>query len=304
MTLLQPATRRARGLRRRGRDRDAHRGRGVARGPRPLPRGRERARRASSPPATAGAAPSRGSARWRSSPTSAAGAAGPGRRRAISASSSSRRAGSGTSRSPTARRSVGCVLHARTVRGREGNLEQLYESLIARCRGLAEALDGAPRITPVHSAANFSYRTDPGDRRPLRLRGRRHRLRGPDLLLRRLHRDPVGRAGLGGDPQGVPGEPLRRPPLPRLRAPHPQGHEALPALHPELLRSLVHRDVPQAARVRGHGGQRHRRAGRRRVPASHASGCGSRSSVFFTIVRINRWVRRRRGLPTESRFEW
>jgi hypothetical protein len=26
--------------------------------------------------------------------------------------------------------------------------------------------------------------------------------------------------------------------------------------------------------------------------------------VFFTVVRINRWVRRRRGLPTESRFEW
>ncbi len=26
--------------------------------------------------------------------------------------------------------------------------------------------------------------------------------------------------------------------------------------------------------------------------------------VFFTIVRINRWVRRRRGLTTESRFEW
>jgi flavin-dependent dehydrogenase len=26
--------------------------------------------------------------------------------------------------------------------------------------------------------------------------------------------------------------------------------------------------------------------------------------VFFTIVRINRWTRRRRGLPTESRFTW
>jgi hypothetical protein len=26
--------------------------------------------------------------------------------------------------------------------------------------------------------------------------------------------------------------------------------------------------------------------------------------VFFTIVRINRWVRRRRGLATESRFKW
>jgi hypothetical protein len=26
--------------------------------------------------------------------------------------------------------------------------------------------------------------------------------------------------------------------------------------------------------------------------------------VFFTIVRINRVVRRRRGLTTESRFKW
>ena len=62
--------------------------------------------------------------------------------------------------------SVGCVLHARTVRGREGSLDDLYESLIARCPQLTDALDGAPRITPVHSAANFSYRTDPavGDR--------------------------------------------------------------------------------------------------------------------------------------------
>ena len=62
--------------------------------------------------------------------------------------------------------SVGCVLHARTVRGREGDLEQLYESLIGCCHGLVEALEGAPRITPVHRAANFSYRTDPaiGDR--------------------------------------------------------------------------------------------------------------------------------------------
>ena len=62
--------------------------------------------------------------------------------------------------------SVGCVLHARTVRGREGNLEQLYDSLIPQCRALQEALEGAPRITKVHSASNFSYRTDPaiGDR--------------------------------------------------------------------------------------------------------------------------------------------
>jgi len=26
--------------------------------------------------------------------------------------------------------------------------------------------------------------------------------------------------------------------------------------------------------------------------------------LFFTVVRFNRWVRRRRGRPVESRLEW
>jgi flavin-dependent dehydrogenase len=45
-------------------------------------------------------------------------------------------------------------------------VEATYERMIARCRGVAENLEGAERITPVHSAANFSYRTEPvaGDR--------------------------------------------------------------------------------------------------------------------------------------------
>ncbi|HZV96637.1 MAG TPA: NAD(P)/FAD-dependent oxidoreductase [Candidatus Nitrosocosmicus sp.] len=62
--------------------------------------------------------------------------------------------------------SVGCVLHARAAREREGSVEALYEEMLARCRGVAEALRGAERITPVHTAANFSYRTTPvvGDR--------------------------------------------------------------------------------------------------------------------------------------------
>ncbi len=129
------------------------------------------------------------------------------------------------------------MLHARTVRGREGDLEQLYESLIARCRGLAEALDGAPRITPVHSAANFSYRTDPAI-------GDRFVCVGDAIAFV----DPIFSSGVyiatqsaelssAGDPHGVPGEPLRGPPLPRLRAPIHNGHAALPALHPALLRS-------------------------------------------------------------------
>ena len=61
--------------------------------------------------------------------------------------------------------SVGCVLHGRAVSAREG-IETIYAQMIARCRGVAENLRDAERITPVQSAANFSYRTEPvvGDR--------------------------------------------------------------------------------------------------------------------------------------------
>lgn len=62
--------------------------------------------------------------------------------------------------------SVGCVLHARTVRGREGDLEGLYEEMIRRCRGVAAGLTAAERISPVRTAANFAYTNSPvvGDR--------------------------------------------------------------------------------------------------------------------------------------------
>jgi flavin-dependent dehydrogenase len=62
--------------------------------------------------------------------------------------------------------SIGCVLHARTARGRERSLETLFEEMIARCDRVAGGLRGARRVSPVRSAANFSYRTHPtaGDR--------------------------------------------------------------------------------------------------------------------------------------------
>jgi len=62
--------------------------------------------------------------------------------------------------------SVGCVLHAKTVRGREGALEALYDEMIGRVPRVAGGLRGATRITPVHRAANFAYVNRPiaGDR--------------------------------------------------------------------------------------------------------------------------------------------
>ena len=55
--------------------------------------------------------------------------------------------------------SIGCVLHSKTVRGRESSLEALFHDMIGRCAKVREGLRHARRVTPVRSAANFSYRT-------------------------------------------------------------------------------------------------------------------------------------------------
>jgi flavin-dependent dehydrogenase len=62
--------------------------------------------------------------------------------------------------------SIGCVMHARTVRGREGALDMLYTEMISRCSRVARGLADAERVTPVHRVANFSYENRPvvGDR--------------------------------------------------------------------------------------------------------------------------------------------
>ena len=199
--------------------------------------------------------------------------------------------------------SVGGVLHARTVRGREGNLEQLYDSLIGGCRGLAEALEDAPRVTPVRSAANFSYRTDPaiGDRfvcvgdaiafvDPIFSSGvyiatQSAELASAEILAAfRENRFEARRFRVYARTIQKGMEPFQR----FIR------HFYDPSFMEMFLKP---RDV--AGMVDGvtgvlAGGAFLRRPLRMRISLA----------VFFAVVRINRWVRRRRGLPVESRFRW
>ena len=199
--------------------------------------------------------------------------------------------------------SVGCVLHARTVRGREGNLEQLYESLITRCRGLVDALDGAPRITPVHSAANFSYQTEPAV-------GDRFVCVGDAIAFL----DPIFSSGVYLATQSA----------------ELSSAEILKAFRENRFEARRFRAYQKAIR---RGMQPFQRFIRNFYDPSFtevflnprefagmvdgvtgvlAGGAFLRMSlrmrlsleVFFTVVRINRWVRRRRGLATESRFKW
>ena len=62
--------------------------------------------------------------------------------------------------------SIGCVMHARTVRGREGNLEDLFDDMVRKCWRVQKGLEHAERVTPLHREANFAYVNRPmaGDR--------------------------------------------------------------------------------------------------------------------------------------------
>jgi flavin-dependent dehydrogenase len=199
--------------------------------------------------------------------------------------------------------SVGCVLHARTVRGHERSLEQLYHSLIARCRGLAEALDGAPRITAVHSAANFSYQTEPaiGDRfvcvgdaiaflDPIFSSGVYLATQSAELssveILKAFRENRFEARRFAGYQKAI-----RRGMRPFQRFIRnfydPSFTEMF--LNPREYAGMVDGVTGVLA-----GGAFLRMSLRMRLSLE----------VFFTIVRINRWVRRRRGLNTESRFKW
>jgi flavin-dependent dehydrogenase len=62
--------------------------------------------------------------------------------------------------------SVGCVLHQRVVKARQGSVEALFEEMITACPSVRAWLERATRTTEVYSTGNFSYRTAPavGDR--------------------------------------------------------------------------------------------------------------------------------------------
>jgi flavin-dependent dehydrogenase len=58
------------------------------------------------------------------------------------------------------------VVHARDARAYAGRPEALFDAMVARCDAIAEHLGGAERVTPIHLTANFAYTNAPivGDR--------------------------------------------------------------------------------------------------------------------------------------------
>ncbi|HYB41331.1 MAG TPA: NAD(P)/FAD-dependent oxidoreductase, partial [Candidatus Methylomirabilis sp.] len=199
--------------------------------------------------------------------------------------------------------SVGCVLHARTVRDRPGSPAELFEAMAHRCRRVADGLAGAQRVTPVHSAANFAYRAEPvvGDRflcvgdavafvDPIFSSGVYVAMQSAELAaaeIARAFRDDRFEAGrFAGYARRV-----RRGTAPFFRF---IRHYYEPAFLDVFLQpSNVVGILDSVTGVLAGG-------------AFLGNPLRTRLSLeaFFALVRLERWRRRRRGRPVESRLEW
>ncbi len=199
--------------------------------------------------------------------------------------------------------SVGCVLHARTVRGREGPLPELFDAMIRRCRRMSEGLVQAERITPIHTAANFSYQVEPvvGDRflcvgdavafvDPIFSSGVYVAMQSAELaaaeIVRAFREDRFESARFAGYERR-----FRRGTSPFFRF---IRHYYEPAFLDVFLRPRNVAGMLDTITGVLAGGAFVRIPLRMRLSLE----------AFFAIVRINRWRRRRRGRPVESRLEW
>jgi flavin-dependent dehydrogenase len=199
--------------------------------------------------------------------------------------------------------SVGCVLHAKTARGREGSLEALYEDMIGRCGRVAEGLRHARRVTPVRSAANFSYRTSP-------VAGDRFLCVGDTLAFV----DPIFSSGVYVAMQTgemAAAEILAAFNEGRFEARRFKAYarRARRGVSP-FVRFI--RRYYEPAFIEIFLQPRERLGMLDSVTGVLAGGAFLRMrlsmwaslTAFFAIVRVNRWVRRWRGRTVESRLEW
>jgi len=199
--------------------------------------------------------------------------------------------------------SVGCVLHARTARGREGSLPELFDRMIERCHRVREGLHGSERITPVHTAANFSYTVEPaiGDRflcvgdaaafvDPIFSTGVFVAMQSAEVAAAaileafRLNRFEAARFARFERTVRKGLEPYVR--FIRLYY-DPSFLEVF--LNPQDVAGVLDAVVSVLA-----GGTFLSMPLRTRLSLG----------LFFTVVRTTRWMRRRRGRPVESRLEW
>ena len=199
--------------------------------------------------------------------------------------------------------SVGCVMHARTVRGREGARDALFDEMVVRCHGVAAGLEGAERITPIYPAANFSYVNRPvvGDRflcvgdtvafvDPIFSGGVFISMRSGELaaeaIVRAFRDGRFGAARFRAYERAV-WKGLR----PFFRMIHKYYEPAFLEL---FMRPSKRNAITDAVLTMLAGGFFQKMPWRSRLALQ----------LLFALARINVWARRRAGRPVASRLEW
>ena len=199
--------------------------------------------------------------------------------------------------------SVGCVMHAKTVRGREGALEALFDDMVNRCTRVKRRLAGAVRVTPLHRVANFSYENTPvvGDRfvavgdavafvDPIFSGGVHIALQSGELaaksIVRAFEENRFEARRFRGYEMAV-----RRGFTPFFRMIRRYYEPAFIALfvNPRNYFGMMEAVLTVLA-----GGAFVSMPLRLRLALE----------LLFTLTRVNTWLRRRAGLPAESRLEW
>lgn len=198
--------------------------------------------------------------------------------------------------------SLGCVMHARTVRAWPGHLDQLYAEMVRRCPRVARRLVGAERVTEIHPVANFSYMNGPlvGDRflavgdaiafvDPIFSSGVHIALQSGELAAR-----AVDRALEDGRFTAARFAPYERAVERGLRPFFRFINKYYePAFFEVFLRPRTRFVIEGVLSVLS-GGAFMKMGWRTRLALS----------VLFAAARVNLWMRRRAGRPVESRLEW
>jgi len=199
--------------------------------------------------------------------------------------------------------SVGCVLHARAVRGRDVSIEALFDAMIARCHHVSEDLERARRVSPVYRSANFSYRVWP-------VVGDRYLSVGDAVTFV----DPIFSAGVfiamqsGELAARAISEAFRdgRFSARRFRRYARQYGRGVapffafikkyyqPAFLDIFLRPIHRFGMVDAVTTVLAGG----------AFLSRPLGFRARLALVFTVARVNAWIRRWQGRPVQSRLEW
>ena len=199
--------------------------------------------------------------------------------------------------------SVGAVMHSRAVTAWPGSLEALYDDVMGRWRPIAEQLAGAERITPIHREANFAYDNVPavGDRflavgdaitfvDPIFSGGVYIAMRTGQLaseaILTAFRDGRFEARQFAGYERRV-----RRGVAPLFRFIHKYYEPAFLDLFTQPRESF---GMVRAVLAVLSGGSFIRMTWRTRASLA----------LLFSIARVHVWIRRRAGLPVESRLEW